>query len=478
MTQLMWTLIAIQIVMGVFDTFYHHEFTERLAWRPSQRFELKLHGIRNMLYALLFLVLGWLEVHGALALLIVAVLVAEIVITLMDFVEEDLSRKLPPSERINHTLLAINYGAILVLLLPVLIDWATQPLGVIVVYQGLLSIAATACAVGAALCGVRDFAAMRRLSRMKSVPAHGLVEKLSGRKTVLISGATGFIGSRLAASLSGAGHHVIALIRNPAKAEMLPPPVTLITSLDQIASDAPVDAVVNLAGEPIGNGLWTEAKRAKILGSRIDMTGEIVKLIARLERKPEVLVSGSAIGWYGLWADQVLTESAKSHACFSHELCAAWEAAARPAEELGVRVVNLRIGLVLGTEGGFVTRLLTPFEFGLGGPIGNGRQWMSWIERDDLIRLIAYVMATPDLSGPVNATAPIPVTNAKFSEELGRRLHRPAVFRIPGGLLRRIGGGFADELLLGGQRVLPNKALSRGFVFRHETLRSAFEAIL
>src|SRR3954467_4053957 len=133
----------------------------------------------------------------------------------MDFVEEDLSRKLPPSERVNHTLLAINYGAILVLLLPVLIDWATQPLGVTVVYQGLLSIAATACAVGAALCGVRDFAAMRRLGRMKNVPAHGLVEKLSGRKTVLISGATGFIGSRLAASLRGGGDHGLSLIPKP-----------------------------------------------------------------------------------------------------------------------------------------------------------------------------------------------------------------------------------------------------------------------
>src|SRR5438132_3636197 len=146
--------------------------------------------------------------------------------------------------------------------------------------------------------------------------------------------------------------------------------------------------------------------------------------------------------------------------------------------EHGVRVVNLRIGLVLGTDGGFITRLLTPFEFGLGGPIGSGKQWMSWIERDDLVRLIAHIIARPDLAGPINATAPIPVTNSKFTEELGRRLRRPALFRIPAGVLRRVGGDFANELLLGGQRVLPNKALSNGFVFRHETLRSACAAIL
>ena len=137
MTSLLWILIAIQIAMGVFDTFYHHEFTERLAWRPSQRYELKLHGARNMLYALLFLVLGWLEVHGVWALIVIAILVAEIVITLMDFVEEDIRRKLPASERINHALLALNYGAILVLLLPVLIDWAMQPTAVLSAYAGL-----------------------------------------------------------------------------------------------------------------------------------------------------------------------------------------------------------------------------------------------------------------------------------------------------------------------------------------------------
>ena len=264
MTSLLWILIAIQVVMGVFDTFYHHELTERLAWRPSQRYELQLHSLRNVLYALLFLVLGWLEVHGILAMLIIAVLAAEIVITLMDFVEEDMSRKLPASERINHTLLAINYGAILVLLLPVLIDWATQPTGVKSAYTGWLSLIAAAAAVGAALCGLRDFTASKRLSRMTCAPAASLVEKLPARQTVLVTGATGFIGSRLVAGLSGAGHQVIALVRNPAKADMLPPPITLITSLDQLPADTHIDAIVNLAGEPIGNGLWTEAKRRKI----------------------------------------------------------------------------------------------------------------------------------------------------------------------------------------------------------------------
>jgi uncharacterized protein (TIGR01777 family) len=477
-SSLLWTLIAIQILMGAFDTFYHHELTERLAWRPSQRRELELHCVRNSLYALLFLTLGWLEVHGFWAVIVIAVLVVEVVVTLMDFVEEDMSRKLPATERINHTLLALNYGAILMLLLPVLIEWAGKPGDIEPVFYGFWSILAAAAAIGAGIGGLRDWAASKRFARLNSAPPSGLAGALPGRQTILVTGATGFIGSRLVAGLTDAGHQVIALVRNPAKADVLHPPITLITSLDQLPADTKIDAIVNLAGEPIGNGLWTKAKRRKILDSRIVMTNDVVALMARLEHRPAVLVNGSAIGWYGLWQDQPLTESAKAHGCFSHELCDAWEKAAGRASDYGARVVCLRIGLVVGTEGGLLTRMLTPFEYGLGGPIGSGAQWMSWIERDDLIRLIVHALAKPEITGPINATAPIPVRNSTFTEELGRRLQRPAVFRIPAALLHRLAGDFADELLLGGQRVIPNKALSSGFVFRHETLRSAFEAIL
>jgi len=475
---LLWTLIAIQIAMGAFDTLYHHEITERLPWRPSQHHELKLHAVRNLLYAALFATLGFVEVHGVWAMLVIAVLIVEVIITLMDFVEEDLSRKLPASERINHTLLAVNYGAILALLLPVLIGWARNRTGIVPVFYGPWSVTAGLAALGVILFGLRDMVASRRTRLLVSGNAAELVKGLSPGQHVLITGATGFIGSRVAEALAAGGHQMTVLARNPGKAMALRPPFRLVTSLDQIADDARIDAVVNLAGEPVASGLWTRAKRRRIVTSRVRLTRGLLRLMARLDQRPGVLITASAIGWYGLWGDEALTEFDGGKNCFSHRSCDLAERAAMKAERLGVRVVRLRIGLVLGTEGGLLGRMLTPFEFGLGGPLGSGRQWMSWIERDDLVRLIAHVIATKQLTGPVNATAPEPVTNADFTAELGGALHRPAFMPMPAAILRRAGGDLASELLLGGQRVLPAKIEASGFTFRHPTLRDALGAIL
>jgi uncharacterized protein len=204
----------------------------------------------------------------------------------------------------------------------------------------------------------------------------------------------------------------------------------------------------------------------------------VVRLIRRLTHKPAVLVSGSAIGWYGARDDEVLTEAENGKPSFGFSLCGDWERAAVQAERFGVRVVRLRIGLVLGTEGGMLANMLTPFEYGFGGPIGSGRQWMPWIARDDMVRLIAFAIACPSLKGPVNATAPEPVRNATFTHELARALHRPAFLRLPAAPLRWLGGDMAEELLLTGRRVVPDKVLKNGFVFRYTNLRAALAAIL
>jgi uncharacterized protein (TIGR01777 family) len=362
--------------------------------------------------------------------------------------------------------------------MPVLVGWAAEPTAIVPVWYGAATVVASLAAVGIVLSGLRDFVASRRVRRLPNGNAATLVEALPGRRHIFITGATGFIGRRLVEALASAGHEVTVLTRDAAKAATLRPPLRIVTSLAQVPDDARIDAVINLAGEPLADGRWTTRKRRKILSSRLRTTRDVVRLMTRLQQRPAVLITGSAIGWYGLWQDEALTEFDGGKRCFSHRLCEAWECAARKAQRLGVRVVRLRIGVVLGIDGGMLAQVLIPFEVGVGGPIGSGRQWMSWIERDDLVRLIAHVIVTPSLTGAVNATAPMPVTNADFARALGRALRRPAWLKMPAALLRLVAGAFADELLLGGQRVLPDKAQAGGFEFRHETVEHALDAML
>jgi hypothetical protein len=477
MPEHLWLLLLIQITMGALDTLYHHELTERLAWRPRQAVELRLHSVRNLAYAVAFVAIGWSEPRGLFAVALLALMAGELAITLWDFVEEDRTRRLPETERLLHTLLTLNYGALLAVLVPALVRWAGEPTSLAWTNYGVWSWVCALAAAGVLVCGLRDMAVARRAPRLAPDDARPLAAALTGRKSVLVTGATGLIGRRLVAALAASGHDVTALVRSPATAA-LPAPVRIVTSLDQVADGARLDAVVNLAGEPISNGFWTAKKRRSILRSRLKTTRAVVRMIARQAEPPPVLVSASAIGWYGLRGDEALTETADARPCFSHTLCDRWEKEALKAAALGARVVTLRIGLVLALDGGMLSRMLTPFEFGLGGRFGTGKQWMSWIDLDDVVRMIVHAIATPHVEGPLNATAPRPVRNSEMTSTLARALGRWAILPAPAAPLRLALGDFADELLLSGQRVLPEAALRSGFVFDKPELQPALERIV
>lgn len=475
---ILWTLIALQVFMGAFDTLVHHEGSERLAWRPSQKTELRLHGVRNAFYALIFLAFAWTEPHGVFTIALATILIIEVLITLWDFVEEDLTRKLPATERVNHTLLALNYGAILALAAPILWDWAHLPNAIAPTNYGWWSVFATLSAAGVGLFSIRDLLAASRSDRLVQGDPAKLVDAMPARQHLLITGGTGFIGQRLVEALVAVGHNVTVLTRDHRHADVLAHPVRVINDLNQVHSSDRFDAIVNLAGEPIANGLWTVRKRARIVNSRVEMTKALDDLIARLDTRPACLINGSAIGWYGLRGGEELAEDATAKPAFTHDICEAWEHAANKSARHGVRVVTLRIGLVMGASGGMLAKLLTPFEFGGGGQMGDGKQWMSWIALDDIIRVIAYTIATKELGGAVNATAPNPVQNVSFTKALAAALNRPAVLRFPAWALKSALGDMARETMLGGQRVIPAKLTQHGFAFRHPDLQPMLQVIL
>ncbi len=238
-----------------------------------------------------------------------------------------------------------------------------------------------------------------------------------------------------------------------------------------------VDVVYHLAGESVAEGRWTAAQKARIRDSRVIGTRNLVQGIKQVERKPSVLVSASAVGYYGNRGDDELTESAPPADDFLAEVCVAWEQEALMAEQLGVRTVTARTGIVLGAGGGALAKMLTPFKLGAGGPLGNGKQWMPWVHVADLARLYVHAADTPSINGPMNAVAPHPVRNSEFTKALGRQLHRPAFMPAPYIGLRLLFGEFA-QVLFASQRVIPKVALDTGFVFQYPDIASALREIL
>ena len=253
--------------------------------------------------------------------------------------------------------------------------------------------------------------------------------------------------------------------------------MTPLADLAELSATDYFDALINLAGMPIADRRWSEQRKQLLWESRVTLTEQLVAYINRADVKPDVLVSGSAVGYYGDRGEEVVDEESDGGDDFAHRLCAAWEEAALQAEQAGVRVALLRTGLVIGPDGGFLARMLLPFKLGLGGRLGDGQQWMSWIHRDDLIAMIERLLNSPHLHGPFNGTAPEPVTNQLFSQTLAKLFHRPALLPVPAWLLKTALGELSI-LLLGGQRVMPGRFQDDGFHFRFETLESALADIV
>ncbi|MBD8683344.1 TIGR01777 family oxidoreductase [Pseudomonas sp. CFBP 13719] len=290
---------------------------------------------------------------------------------------------------------------------------------------------------------------------------------------ILLTGGTGLIGRKLCQHWVGQGHRLTVLSRQPGQVKQLcGASVRGVAQLEEIG-DETVDAVVNLAGAPIADRPWTARRRALLWSSRITLTERLLAWLESRAQRPEVLISGSAVGWYGDGGERELNETSQPvKEDFASHLCIAWEETALRAEALGVRVVLVRTGLVLASQGGFLKRLALPFKLGLGGPIGSGRQWMPWVHIDDQIALIDFLLRQTQCRGPYNACAPEPVRNREFARQLGRALHRPAFLPLPS-LLLKAGLGELSGLLLGGQRARPVALQAAGFNFRYSELSAA-----
>jgi uncharacterized protein (TIGR01777 family) len=474
-------LMAFQGCLGAFDTLYHHELTEALPRQPSARRELSIHAARALIYSAMFIGLSSWSFQGLWAVVLLLVFVVEIVLTLWDFVVEDRTRLLPATERVTHTVLAMNGGAFIALLALNTPALAALPTALVWQPQGALGVFLALCGVGVGLSGLRDAWAARAIGKLAARDAGAAPVRFAdadGERGFLVTGATGFIGQRLVRALLRDGHRVTVLTRQPRQAAWLfDGRVECVAGMDQLPPSRRINVVINLAGARILGWRWSAKRRAALRASRVELTRKVVAWIGAAAHKPALLLSASAIGYYGIQRrgdDTVLGETAGPQPMFMSDLCREWEEAAQGAAAYGVGVARMRFGLVLGTQGALPMMLL-PIKLGLGGPLGGGAQWLSWIHVDDLIAGIAHLCRT-GAGGAYNFTAPESLSQARFSRVAATVLGRPYGFPTPGWPMRLALGEQAD-LLLEGQRVAPERLTEGGFVFLYPALEGALRSL-
>ncbi|MBL4711135.1 MAG: TIGR01777 family oxidoreductase [Gammaproteobacteria bacterium] len=298
------------------------------------------------------------------------------------------------------------------------------------------------------------------------------------KKRLLITGGSGFIGSRLVPVLLDQGYEVTVLTRNPEKTALhFNHSVSTVERLSTLDDSTVFDVVINLAGQGVTDKRWTSVIKKQLRDSRLITTQKLIKYLQTTEKKPACLISGSAIGYYGNQSDTIVDENMSGDSSFSSKLCLDWEHEAQQAEALGIRTCYLRTGIVLGKKGGALAKMLPAFKFGLGGAMGDGEQWMSWVHIDDLIGIMLHIIKHKNISGAVNGTSPNPVTNKNFSSTLARVLNRPAFLPMPAFVLKLMLGEMAQELLLSGQRVIPKKILGAGYAFQYAELDKALSQV-
>ena len=472
---LLLTLLIVQALMGALDTLYHHEFKAALAAQASARHELQVHAVRSVLYGVIFAGLAWFTPGGWWVLLLWAIIISEVVLTLIDFVIEDHTRMLPHSERILHTLLAIGGGAAFTVLALQTPAWWELPSALTPVYHGWKSWALTVAALGVTAYGLREAIAARLLTQVHDELPLNLGE---AHLKFLIAGGTGFIGSALTRRLIAGGHEVTLVSRDPARAALkFSGAVRCVHNAAAIAADERVDVIVNLAGAPVVGLPWTRARKQVLLASRLAPAEDLLRFVERAHIKPKVWLQASAIGYYGQNATNIDENVTAPVTDFAAQLCHRVEDRAQACQALGLRYVALRFGLVMGKNGGSFPAMMMGLKLGVGAIMGNGRVFVSWIHIEDALGVIARAVRDPKLNGPVNAVAPESLSYEQFMQVAGAVAHRPVWLKIPELPLRKVLGEMAI-MLVEGPCVLPGKLRLAHHEFRYRTLRAALHDLV